>query len=105
MKQPFDIQFDFPLAGSDLIISFKATATLHHSDPYYVVEDFHNASIRPYKDDPSVFPAQEIKQVNRSSSCVWVHKDSDRESLLSLAIGKGIERALKNNSGPGSDPF
>jgi hypothetical protein len=102
MKQPFEIEFDFPLAGSDLIISFKAKATLHHSDPYYVVEDFHNASIRPHENDPSVFPSQEIRQVDRSSSCVWVHKDSDRESLLSLAIGKGIEKALKNAAGTGS---
>jgi hypothetical protein len=102
MKQPFEIEFDFPLVGSELIISFKATATLHHSDPYYLVEDFHNASIRPHKDDPSVFPTQEVRQVNRSSSCVWVHKDSDRESLLSLAIGKGIENALRNTAGTGS---
>ena len=96
MKQPFEIEFDFPLAGSDLIISFKATASLHHSDPYYLVEDFHNATIRLHEDDPSIFPTQEIRQVDRGGACVWVHRDSDRESLLSLAIGQGIERALKN---------
>ncbi|HET6995805.1 MAG TPA: hypothetical protein VFI06_12525 [Chitinophagaceae bacterium] len=98
MKQPFEIEFDFPLAGSDLVLSFKATATLHHSDPFYVVEDFHNAAIRPGGHDPSIFPEQEIMKVDNSSSSTWIHRDSGRESLLSKAIGKGIERALKNRS-------
>ena len=32
----------------------------------------------------------------RGSSKVWVHRDSERESLLSLVIGKAIEKELKD---------
>jgi hypothetical protein len=95
MKSPFEIKFDFPLAHSDLTISLKATAELHHSKPYYVVDRFHTASSSPRNHDPSMLPPQEIRQIERNSSLVWVHKDSEKESVLSLAIGKGIEEALK----------
>ena len=95
MEQPFEIKFDFPLAHSDLIISLKATAELHHSDPYYVIDGFHFASARPDKGEPSVLPSQEIKEIERNGSTVWVHCDSERESLLSIAIGKAIDRSRK----------
>ena len=96
MEQPFEIKFDFPLAHSDLIISLKATAELHHSDPYYVIDNFHFASVKPKRQDPSVLPSQELKQISRAGSTVWVHCDSERESLLSIAIGKAIEKAGNN---------
>ncbi|MFI5130726.1 MAG: hypothetical protein ACHQFX_12070 [Chitinophagales bacterium] len=95
MEQPFEIKFDFALAHSDLTISLRATATLHHSHPYYVVDHFHIDGGILAKDDISVLPAQEIKQVIRGGTRVWVHKDSERESLLSLAIGKSIDHTLK----------
>ena len=94
MEQPFEIKFDFALAHSDLVIPLKATAELHHSDPYYVVDHFYLAGAPQNKNDLSIIPAQEIKQVTRNGSKVWVHKDSGRESVLSLAIGKAIEGAM-----------
>ena len=96
MEQPFEIKFDFALAHSDLIISLTATAELHHSDPYYVVDHFHFDGAIQAKDDFSILPAQEIKQVTRGGTRVWVHKDSERESVLSLAIGKSIDHTLKD---------
>ena len=42
----------------------------------------------------SLLPDQEIKRIKRNGSYVWVHKDSDRESDLSIAIGTGIENLL-----------
>ena len=98
MNRPFEIDFDFPLAHSDLIISLRATAELHHSDPYYVVDDFYVRDSK--KPELSILPSQQIKKVTRGTAKVWVHKDSGRESLLSIAIGKAIENAMrqrKNN--------
>ena len=96
MNQPFEIDFDFPLAHSDLIISLRAIAEPHHSDPYYVVDDFHVRGSK--QNELSILPSQQIKQVSRSASKVWVHKDSGRESLLSIAIGKAIENATKQRN-------
>jgi hypothetical protein len=95
MSQPFEIEFDFPLAHSDLIVSLKASAELHHSQPYFFVHNFYTASVRSALDSPSVLPPQEIKRIKRDGRYVWVHKDSEKESVLSLAIGKGIDEALK----------
>ncbi|HUR64971.1 MAG TPA: hypothetical protein VMZ03_01365 [Chitinophagaceae bacterium] len=95
MEQPFEIKFDFPLAHSDLYISLKATAELHHSDPYYVIDNFYFAPTDLKKSDLSILPAQEIKQIRRGGSKVWVHCDSERESLLSMALGKAIEKRGK----------
>jgi len=92
---PFEIKFDFPLAHSDLIFSLKATAELHHSQPYYVVDHFQAASSKADKHEPSILAPQEIKQIERNSAKVWVHKDSEKESVLSIAIGRGIDEAAK----------
>jgi len=94
--KPFEIKFDFPLAHSDIIISLKATAELHHSQPYYVVDHFQEISSKAALHEPSILPPQEIKHIERNSANVWVHKDSEKESVLSIAIGKGIEEAIKN---------
>ena len=87
--RPFEIKFDFPVASSDLKISLKATAELHHSEPYYLVRNFQLDNSNT--DNHSVLPEQEIKRVNRNDSFVWVHRDSEKESDLSIAIGTGIE--------------
>ena len=95
MEKPFEIKFDFPLAHSDLFISLKATAELHHSEPYFIIDNFRFASAKPRKNDPSILPAQEIKETRRGNVRTWVHCDSERESLLSLAIGRAIEKTRK----------
>ena len=92
--RPFEIKFDFPVASSDLKISLNATAELHHSEPYYKVRNFCLTNSEKNNDHYSVLPDQEIKRIKRNGSYVWVHKDSDRESDLSIAIGTGIENLL-----------
>ena len=92
--RPFEINLDFPVASSDLKISLNATAELHHSEPYYVVNNFHLTNGNKNKDHHSILPAQEVKRVKRNGSYVWVHKDSEQESDLSIAIGEGIESKL-----------
>ena len=94
MKKPFGIKFDFPLAHSEQTISIKARDSLHHSDPYYVVDDFQFAGRKILKDQLSVLPVQEVKLEKKSGA--WVHRDSGKESLLSQAIGNAIERASGN---------
>lgn len=104
MKQPFEIRFDFPLANSDLIVSLRATAEIHHSEIYYVVKNFHLANNQPKKNEVSMIPEQEIKQIERDGQTVWVHKESERESLLSLAMGKAIDELMKENGKDARNP-
>ena len=94
MRKPFEIKFDFPVALSDLKVSLAATVKMHYSEPYYVVHDFYFANSEKPNLNHSVLPAQELKRISRDGSFVWVHKDSSKESQLSLAIGKGIEKVL-----------
>jgi hypothetical protein len=95
MDKPFEIRFDFPLASSDLIISLSATAELHHSDPYYMVDNFRFADDRHHDNISAVLPPIEIKQMQQDSITTWVHCDSEKETLLSMAAGNAIERALQ----------
>lgn len=92
--RPFEIEFDFPVASSNLKISLNATAELHHSEPYYLVHNFCFADSNKNNDHHSVLPDQQIRRVKRNGSYVWVHKDSERESDLSISIGTGIESIL-----------
>jgi len=92
--RPFEIKFDFPVASSDLKISLNATAELHHSEPYYKIRHFYLTKGEKNNEHHSVLPDQEIKRIKRNGSYVWVHKDSERESDLSIAIGAGIESIL-----------
>lgn len=92
--RPFEIKFDFPVASSDLKISLRATAELHHSEPYYLVRNFQLTDNNT--GDHSVLPEQEIKRIRRNDSFVWVHRDSEKESDLSIAIGTGIEKRLSS---------
>lgn len=90
----FEIKFDFPVAFSNLKISFNATAELHHSDPYFVVHDFYFTNSKKENEHHSILPSQEVKRIIRDGSYLWVHKDSEQVSELSIAIGKGIENIL-----------
>ena len=92
--RPFEIKFDFPVASSNSKISLNATVELHHSEPYFVVHDFFLANNHIDQGRHSILPNQEIKLIKREGSGVWVHKDSEKESELSLAIGEGLESAL-----------
>lgn len=97
--RPFEIKFDFPVASSKLKISLNATAELHHSEPYFVIHNFYltNNKINPGHHHHSMLPNQEIKRINRDGSFVWVHKDSEKESELSMAIGAGLENKLSKD--------
>jgi hypothetical protein len=91
MEKPFNIRFDFPLSHSDVTVALRATAELHHSIPYYVVDSFAFAGSQDPGEKVSILPRQEIRLIKRGSLRMWVHKDSERETQLSIAIGKAIE--------------
>jgi len=97
--RPLEIKFDFPVASSNLKISLNATAELHHSEPYFVVHNFYltNNKSDLGHHDHSILPDQEIKRLKREGAFVWVHKDSEKESELSLAIGAGLESILSKD--------
>jgi hypothetical protein len=95
--RPFEISFDFPVASSNLKISLNATAEIHHSEPYFVVQDFYLANNKKNNEHHSVLPVQEIKRIKRGGSFLWVHKDSEEPSELSIAIGNGIEAILNDD--------
>jgi len=92
--RPFEIKFDFPVASSNLKISLNATVEFHHSEQYYVVSDFYFTDNKKDRSHHSVLPDQEIKRITKNGLFKWVHKDSEQESELSLAIGSGIEAML-----------
>ena len=95
--RPFEINFDFPVASSNLKISLNATAEIHHSEPYFVVHDFYLADSKKDNGFHSVLPVQEVKRINRDNSYLWVHLDSEQASELSIAIGNGIENVLTDD--------
>lgn len=99
MDKPFEIIFDFPLGSTGHIFALRATAELHHSEPYYVVSSFHASDKTPDSEQPSSLPVQEIKCIKSKKGFTWVHCDSEKETLLSLAIGKAIEQTEDFKSG------
>lgn len=90
MEKQFKIHFNFPLQHSLHMIALQASVTLHHSEPYYVVEAFSFAGSD--NNQRSILPPMQLRNVTiADGKSVWVHKDSERESDLSIAIGKAIE--------------
>jgi hypothetical protein len=93
--KPIEIKFDFHLAPSNLTVPLRATAILHHSDPYYVVKNFQHVD-QPDHEVP-ILPSIEIKKTKTGS---WVHCDSEKETTLSVAVGRAIDEAASPSSPP-----
>ena len=88
MNRPFEIRFDFPLDHSSDTIVLKAMVSIDRSPNSYIIDSFLFADANRVKASTSVLPRVEIKYLPPGR---WVHKDSERESALSQAIGKAIE--------------
>ena len=83
----FDVDFDYALS-ENITIRLTANVQLRHSTPHYVVSNFHfkhNPSGSPLLDDVNIVALRNKKSIS------WVHVDSRKETVLSLAIGKAIE--------------
>lgn len=106
MENPFMITFDFPLVDSERKIPVKAIARLHPSEPvpFYKVHSFHVVTAKPIIDGMpaySFLPDQEIIPLEEEGAVLWVHNDSERPTLLSMAIGKAIEEYQEKLRGEG----
>jgi hypothetical protein len=96
VDKSFEILFDFPLENSSYSIALKAIVQLHHSEPYYVIDSFsfdETSLPKSIKSLDSLLPPIELKYIKTPKKEKWVHKDSERESALSRAIGKAIEKS------------
>ena len=92
MDNTFEITFDFPISHSSFTIPLKATVQPHHSEPSYVVDSFFFEN-RNRSESALSLPGIDIKYLKAGNMGSWVHKSSERESLLSQAIGKAIEKS------------
>jgi len=79
----YSIAFNFQVEDSKLIVPLMAEVEVHHSETYYVIKNIKVGAGRK----GSVLPDLTIKNKNGR----WVHLDSEKESLLSIRIGKSIE--------------
>jgi len=78
----YSIAFNFKLEDSDRFVTLTAQIEKHHSKTYYTVKDFRSHPSQ----NRSILPDIMIKKVKGR----WVHCDSEKESNLSIAIGKAI---------------
>ena len=83
----FTVDFNYALSGNITVV-LNAKAELHHSNPYYLITDFH---LKDHQGKSSLLPDIKIKAVRDEDGICWVHTDSNTESILSRSIGKAIE--------------
>lgn len=89
MKQniSFDVDFDYALS-ENITIRLTANVQLCHSTPHYVISGFH------FKNNPLGSPLLDdvdIMAISNKKGISWVHVDSRKETVLSMAIGRAIE--------------
>ncbi len=83
VKQDYVISFNCKLDHTSLVIELMADVEPHHSKPYYIIKNFRTAK----GSSSAVLPNIEIKKLNGS----WVHRDSEKESNLSMDVGAQID--------------
>ena len=87
----FVVDFDYTLS-ENITIRLTANVALHHSTPHYLVSNFH------FKNNPHgspLFDDVNIIAVSNKKGISWVHADSRKETVLSMALGKAIEAATE----------
>jgi hypothetical protein len=89
MKTPdsFNVEFEYALS-ENITIELTADVKLLHSEPHYNISNFQS------KSNPSTYdllPDIDIMAVKLRDRISWVHTDSMKETLLSVAIGHAIE--------------
>jgi len=84
----FSIDFDYALSDS-ILIRLTATVQPQHSVPHYLVTNFH---FKSHPGESPALPDISLVALRREGSISWVHTDSRKETLLSVAVGKAIER-------------
>ena len=92
MKQTFNINFRYPFREKNFSIELTGNATLHYSEPYYVISNirFVNRPEGPH----DALPEIRIQQRQMQGQKVWVHMDTQRESELSRIVGQSIDEHI-----------
>ena len=86
----FDVDFDYALS-ENITIHLTADVQLQHSIPHYIVSNFH------FKENPDGSPLLndiDIMAIKTSTGISWLHSDSRKETVLSMAIGNAIEKKI-----------
>ena len=84
----FDVDFDYALS-ENIAISLTANVQLLHSTPHYLISNFH---FRNNRGGPPLLNDIQIMAIKDKDTIRWLHMDSRKETVLSLAIGKAIEK-------------
>jgi hypothetical protein len=88
IRQKFVIAVDYRLENSSINLSLEADVEQHHSETWYMVKGFRIAN-RP---GGAVLPDMKIRRLNGK----WVHRDSEKETNLSVIAGAAIDRYEKS---------
>ncbi|HYK47463.1 MAG TPA: hypothetical protein VEV83_19940 [Parafilimonas sp.] len=86
----FKIDFDYALS-ENILIRLTATVQPQHSIPHYLVTNFH---FRTNPEGSPPLPDISVLALKRQGTISWVHTDSRKETMLSVAVGKAIERTV-----------
>jgi hypothetical protein len=87
IRKSFVIAFDYQLESSSVRLPLIADVEQHHSETWYLVKGLKMAG-RP---GGAVLPDMKIRRLNGK----WVHRDSDKETNLSVIAGEAIDKYEK----------
>jgi hypothetical protein len=83
LTDSYTVEFIYSSYNGKLNIPLTADILSHHSEPYYIVQNV-RASLGSQH---PVFSQVQLKKVNGH----WVHRDSLKETDLSVSIGRAVE--------------
>ena len=78
----YPIRFSFAVDAAKIRFTLEAEVEEHHSQTYYIVSNFRI----PGHGDRVVLPPIIIQ----NEDGIWVHKDSEKATELSAAVGEAI---------------
>ena len=83
----FNVDFNYALS-ENISLEVTASVQLQHSEPHYRVSNF---CLKHRPGSHELLPEIDIMAVQNGELLSWVHTDSRKETLLSMAVGKAIE--------------
>ena len=86
-RTSFNIDFNYALS-ENINLEVTASVQLQHSEPHYRISSF-CLKHRPHSRE--LLPEIDIMALQNGEFLSWIHTDSRKETLLSMAVGKAIE--------------
>lgn len=91
-KQSFVIRFDIWLVKLNKVLTMQAIAQCDTNEATYLVHSFSiSAKTLQVQNPKLVMPYMSIHRIERDGKKIWVHATSEKETVISAAIGKAIE--------------